>query len=227
MFTPITNHIADAKKRLLEWYKGVPGIEKIIESLLVGFQDLETAATDLNEDRDINNAVGILLDRLGTIVGLAREPGLGDEDYRTLLKSKISQNISQGEPERLIDVYKTLTQAVLVYLTEHFPAGFGLGSEVDPGTQEEADRLFRLIEGIAPAAVRFEDIVVFDGSEPFSFDGAISGLGYGSTTDLSLGGKYATLYTPYIEFAFDGGDSDAAGFGTVLDPLVGGCYVGL
>ncbi len=227
MFTPITSHIDEAKRRLIEQYKGKAELAKLIESLLVGFQEAEQANTDLNEDRSIDAALGVLLDQLGTIVGLTREPGLDDESYRVLLKSKISQNISQGEPERLIDVFKVLTQATLVYLTEHYPAAFGIGSEVDPVTQAEADKLFRLIEGVAPAGVRFEDIVVFDASEPFAFDGTLPGLGFGSTTDLSLGGLLATLYTPYREFAFAGGDSSGDGFGSVLDPLVGGNFLGL
>lgn len=227
MIQEITNHIQDAKRRLAEQYKGKPNIAALIESLLVGFQGLETTAKDLNEDRSIDTAQGELLDLLGTIVGLERAPGQSDTDYRVQLKSKISQNISQGEPERLIDVYKTLVMASFVYLSEHYPGGFGLGSSYDPVTNDQVNRLFRLIEGIAPAGVRMESITVFDETEPFAFDGAISGLGFGTETDPGLGGLFATLYTPYREFAFAGDDSAGDGFGTIHDPLLGGNFLGL
>lgn len=227
MFQQILDHIILAKKRLISQYKQKPRLEGLVEALVQDIQNLENTAVQLNTERGLDTAVGEQLDGIGQIVGLERETGQSDDDYRTLIKAKIGINLSQGEPERMIQIYKVLTGADLVLLQELFPGAVAISSEVDPGSQEEVDRLIRIMESMAPAGVRVDFLGIFDADEAFAFDGDLPGLGFGSTTDPLLGGKFATLVVRDGEFAFDGDDLQAEGFGTILDPLVGGQFQGL
>lgn len=226
--TPITTHVQLAIDRLIQQYKGKPLIEGMVEAFTLPKQDLENVFQDLQFDRALANATGVLLDRLGVIIGIERGDGQSDDDYRISLQTKVVENISNGEPERLITVYKVLVGADLVFINESFPGGVGLMSEVDLTDQDFINLLYRRIDAIAAAGVRIEYLGSFDADEPFSMDGLLPGDGFGSTTDPLAGGKFATLYLDKNEeFAFDGNSQNAGGFGSTLDPLVGGVFVGL
>ena len=94
MIAQITDHIDAAKRRLLQQYKDSPRLASLIE-ILFGqqVQDLEGAAYEFYERLDIDNAEGVQLDRIGSIVGLTRI-GWEDDLYRILLKAKIGKNVS-------------------------------------------------------------------------------------------------------------------------------------
>jgi hypothetical protein len=225
MITEILTHIADAKKRLIQQYKGKPRIESLVEAFVQDFQNLETVGKDLNENRSIDTATGNTLDRLGDIVGLDRESGQSDDDYRILLKSKIGQNVSQGEPERIIDIARVLTGANLVLLDERYPAGLAVGVDVPVPTQDEINMLIEILDKASAAGVRFEGISFFDPTEAFAFAGSLPGLGFSSTATPLLGGKLATIKEALYPFAFDGDNPNYLGFGSTGDVLVGGAFI--
>jgi hypothetical protein len=52
-------------------------------------------------------------------------------------------------------------------------------------------------------------------------------LGFGTTADNSIGGKFGQCYTIKNKFSFDGNSANDGGFGTIADPLVGGVMEGL
>lgn len=224
MITEILTHVADAKRRLIQQYKGKPIIATLITAFVQEFQNLETVGKDLNEDRSVDTATGTNLDRLGAIVGQPRESGQSDADYRIRIKSKISQNISQGEPERLIEVFKTLKAPTLTILEEHFPAAVAIESDATFADQDEANLIIDILERTAAAAVRVDEVVVFDPTEAFAFAGALSGFGFGTTADPLVGGKLATLWNYKLPFAFAGDNPQNDGFGSIHDPLVGGVF---
>jgi len=226
--TPISNHVQQAVDRLIQQYKEKPDLESLLSAFVIPVQDVEDVFQDLMFDRALDNAVGDLLDRLGVIIGIAREPGQSDADYRISLQTKIVENISQGEPERLITVYRVLVGATLVHLSENYPGGVGLMSEIDLTDQDFINLLFRRIDNIAAAGVRIEYLGSFDDAEPFAMAGLLAGKGFGSDSDPLAGGKFATIYiNKNFEFSMDGTLPGGGGFGSVIDPLVGGCFVGL
>lgn len=226
--TPIVDHVAQAVARLIEQYKKKPDLEGMVGAFTAPFQALEDTFQDLETDRSLETSVGVQLDRLGTIVGIARATNETDDEYRISIKTKIVENISQGEPERLITVYRLLVGASLVYLSELYPGGIGLMSDVDLADQDFINLLFKRIDRIAAAGVRIDYLGSFDPDEPFAMAGTLPGEGFGTDTDPLIGGKFATLYLDMSEeFAFAGNSLNAGGFGTILDPLVGGVFQGV
>lgn len=225
MITEILTHVEDAKARLIEQYKRKPKLAALVEAFNQEWQVLESVGKDLNEKRSVDLATGAVLDRVGAIVGQTRGPGQSDDDYRILIKSKISQNVSQGEPERLIEIFQTLKAVTLVILEERFPAAVAIESDATFVDQDEVNLLIEIIERTAAAAVRVEDLILFDSTEAFAFAGSLPGLGFSSDTNPSLGGKLATLWNYKLPFAFAGDNPSNRGFGSVKDPLVGGVFL--
>lgn len=222
---PITTHVQEAIKRLLQQYKEKPRIEFVVSSLTEEVQNIENMLFDLLNNRSINTAIGIQLDRLGTILGIERE-GLSDEDYRARLKIKVVQNVSSGEPDRLISVYAFLINATQVQFQEHYPAGCALmGRGVIPSGQETL--LYTEIQRITPAGVRVDYIGTYDANESFAMTDSIDSTadGFGDLTDALAGGKFGGQSIPSdIKFAFDGDRPDYYGFGDLRDPYCGGMF---
>lgn len=223
MINEILTHVEDAKNRLLEQYKGKPALASLLGAIVQEWQEIETVCKDLNDDRSVDTALGAILDRVGAIVGQAREPGQSDEDYRILIKSKIGQNISQGEPERIIETFKVLKQASIVLLMEFFPGGVGVQGDVTFADQTEINKIYQILERVAAAGVRIESIDCFDSWDgSFAFEGVLPGLGFGEELDPLVGGVWAE-HKPYlIDFAFEGDNPNYLGFGDTGDVLVGG-----
>lgn len=193
--TQITTHVQDAKNRLFEQFKGVASIEGVIDAFISEVQVLEDTFNDLCNDRAIESAIGLQLDLLGDIVGQARN-GDDDETYRLRIKIRIIQNLSEGEPERVIQVYKFLLNASTVFYGELHPASvFLIGAGSIPLGQEALVK--ENIERILPATVTLAYFGRVDSERPFKYAGIQPiGRGYGSIYDPTVGGKYATLYQP-------------------------------
>ncbi len=224
----ITDHEDAAVRRLLEQYKDKPLIEGLIRCLVADVQEEEQAGCDLNDFRlDIENTSGTNLDRLGEIVGAERR-GLNDADYRIRIQVKIVQNVSEGEPERLIQVLGLLTEDKLVHLQELTLASVGMGAvdgTIDPG---DVDFIHEQLELVAAAGIRVDFLTCFDETEPFAFAGLLPGAGFSSLAAPGVGGKLGFLHRQTLpEFAFDGSEPDPGGFGTLADPYVGGFLQGL
>jgi len=224
-FDEIADHVDQAKARLIQQYKERPRVEGTIEAFTQGAQDLETTAKDLNEKRGLDTSTGAQLDGVGLIVGEERRPGESDTDYRVRIKARIGINLSQGQPERMIETFQILTGAPIVLLQELMSGAVALSSEISFATQEEVDDIIRIMESVAPAGVRVDYIGIFSTlADSFAFAGNLAGEGFSSTATPAQGGKFATLVLRNGEFAFDGSDVAAEGFGTIGDPLVGGQF---
>ena len=228
--TPITTHIADAKARLVEQYKSKVRLAGIVDAESRQFQDMEDVINDMFLSQFVDNAVGRQLDEFGTIVDLARQ-GFDDTFYRILLRFKIGQNISRGEPERIISTMLLITQAGLVIYQNlgNGSIGLAIDTTIDPTL---LNFIFTNMQRVVMAGVRINFIVTFDPDDSFSFDGiGPVGLGFSSLAAPTTGGKFAFLNVDSTnKFAFDsiaGIESTDIGFGTLLDPLAGGSMVGL
>lgn len=226
MIVRIETHVIDAIARLIQQYKDAENLQDIIAALVQQLQLLEDAAYPFRNRLDPNEIEGELLDRFGTIV-VQERLGLNDDFYRLLLLAKIGINVSNGEPERVISTFKILTQAQFVHYLNL------TGGEIELATDGELDDafinfVFEQMQKTVAAGVRIDEFIFHDADEPFAFAGpnvSAPCAGFGTVSDASIGGEFATLrrFTP--TFAFDGDDSSSAGFGSLEDPIVGGGFV--
>lgn len=232
MSTPsfVSNHVQQAIDRLLEQYKDKPNIDGLLTALVEQIQDLESALQDTYDYTDVQTAIGATLDLVGEIVGQARL-GFDDDFYRSILLAKVGENVSQGDRERVVQIAKLLTGASLVYLQEYYPGGFGISVDV-PVAANLINFFYDKLDKVDPVAVRLEAIISFDADEAFAFAGGPgNALGFGSTTDILLGGKFAYLnIRTKPEFAFAAASASAddyEGLGTLQDNQIGGIFQGL
>lgn len=225
MIQHITTHRADALKRLLQQYKGKPRLESLIDSTNIQVQEIEDALFGLRIRLDIDSVGGIPLDMIGEIVGIERG-GFDDATYRSILKSKIGQNVSNGTPEDVITTFVAITGTEFVLYQDLFPGGIGLYStvQIDPAL---IDLIYSLVEKTDPAGVRIDFIAYHQINNGFAMDGDMTGGGFDDGTG-TVGGEFGTAYERTVEFAFSSGNDELdrqdifQGFGTFDDPLVGG-----
>lgn len=225
MFNPIPNHVQQALARLVTQYKNSTNLQNLLSALIGPIQGIESALTDMNSLRYMAEAQGVQLDVIGIIVGLTRSGGQSDSSYRLALQGQIKINISQGQPEQIIQAYKLFTGSPFVILDEYHNASFILESDFTPSSQAEADQLILTIKQAAPVGVRIDELICFDPTEAFAYAGSMPGKGYDDGTGL-VGGKYPAAFQ-YIGpgFAYAGNDPTGMGYGSDRDPLAGGAYL--
>lgn len=218
----IDNHKEAAIERLISQYKQAENLKSILNCFNEQTQDLEDATYDLFLGRWVDVAQGTVLDDFGTIVGQDRL-GFDDDFYRILIYVKMGANISQGETERVIDVYKIITRATIAQLQEAFPAGVTLLSNgtINPIT---AQFIYQQLQQVVGAGIRIDRIGEFS-DRPFGFAGAPTALGFGTLADSSIGGEFAYFYDTSPRFGFeDPNRTDILGFGTLEDHIYGGKF---
>ncbi len=223
----ITDHVERALQRTLTQYKEQPRQDGFIEALIDEIQEIEDAQIGLIAGRALDTALGAQLDGLGDIVGQERG-SFDDAFYRILIFVKIGQNTSQGGAEKVINIFKLLTEADVVHYINLNSASIMLGTDVDIPL-DQVDFIYRNMELVAAAGVRIDHIVCFDPDEPFAFSGpntAIPGAGFSDITGTT-GGKFAILHRRGAPFSFDGNSVDGGGFGSLIDPITGGKFVGI
>jgi len=223
----ITNHVERALNRVLTQYREKERQNAFIQAFAEEMQNIEDVLIGLIDGRALDTAVGEQLDGLGEIVGQDRGV-FGDDFYRILIFVKIGQNTSQGGPEKIINIFKLLTEADLVHYINLNTGSIMLGTDVDI-SEDNIDFIYRNMELVAAGGVRIDHIVCFDPDEPFAFSGPNTtspGEGFSDITG-STGGKFAVLKRRGIAFSFDGNDVDGGGFGSLKDPIVGGKFVGI
>lgn len=227
MITQILDHITRAKDRLREQYKENPEVNYILDGIGAGIQQEEDMFNDMMVSRTLDGSFGKQLDLLGTIVGLARVPGQDDETYRALIKAKIGQNVSEGEPESVLSFWKTLTNATKIGIRDGTFGEIALSANLD-FTQTQVNKFMKDLRAVVAAGVRVDGIESFDDTEAFTFQGALAGLGFGSDTNPAAGGKFATVSRQNdVKFTFAGTSVNSGGFGSVYDPIIGGVWAGI
>lgn len=191
--TYIPNHVQLALNRLMAQYRDKPRIAAVITSFVQQLQDLEDATFPLDSGRSIFTAVGVQLDLLGTIVDLPRN-GLDDDAYRLFLLGRIAENTSDATIDRVIQVYGLLLNSDIVNEQELYPGAVGLMG-ASPGVDPVLVPIIRsLVQLTLAAGVRLDFLGIFDETDAFAFAGGGGvALGFGDVTDLSVGGKFATL----------------------------------
>lgn len=154
--------------------------ELLVRSYADEVQALDAAATDLLALTSLDNAIGVQLDGIGQIVGLARA-GLSDSQYRLLLRAQIRINTSGGTIEQLNEIARlasgTTATTPVFTLTESFPADFIIefSTTLAPGVGSIiAEAVYQgKAAGVHGQTSYWEQVPVFafDGAVGASFDG--------------------------------------------------------
>lgn len=188
--TYISDHIAQAKARLIEQYKEKPKIEGLLEAIVKPLQDLEDLFLALGTERWIDSAIGAQLDVVGKIVGAQREVGQNDDDYRLVIKAQIIMNLNQGTPEEIIAAAKFFIGSIFIWYLEVYPAAVDIfSSTVIP--ESNRAKIRAQLKKFLPAGVSLDSFGQFDETNPFIFSG---GSGFGDVDDSNVGGLLADLY---------------------------------
>jgi len=223
----IDNHVEQGLDRRLEQWKDKPNLEGKIVAHNTGLQELEDVFFDLlNKRLDLSQTEGEQLDQVGTIVGQERL-NFDDDFYRILLQARIGINVSNGEPERIIDTLKLLTSANFVHYMNLNNAEIAVGSDgiINPLTVEF---LINNLQRVVMGGVRVNYLCIYDGEDSFSMDGPnpkTIGKGFGDLSDpVNIGGKFGECYNIKNKFSFAGNNTSDDGFGDINDPLVGGVF---
>lgn len=219
----ISTHQADALARLLDQYKGKPLLAGLLNAFTAQIQNLENTLFTVLNGRDIFHATGAQLDAVGGVVGLPRQPAWGDTLYQALLVAQVGVNTSQGTPEQIISIFKTMSQATHVDYQETYPCGIWLmaNAAIDPTL---VSTLWQFLNEVLPAGVRIDGFGHFDPANAFTLAGGSTGGGLDDGT-AAIGGALAALYQPAVPvFALDGdtNNPNVSGLGDSTDPVVGG-----
>lgn len=191
----IPDHVERAKSLLIEQFKRPVLINKMVEAIVEGIQELEYVFNDLYIYRSVPKAQGTQLDGLGDLVGISRN-GLSDDDYREAIYFQIFLNISKGEPETVIRALKFATKAEYVRYFQLPNATISLFTD----GETTPFNLLQYIQRIVPAGVKVDSIntsrgsvvplVFVDAGQPDpDFGGGLNELGY-TPGGIELGGQF-------------------------------------
>ena len=176
MTEQITTHAADAKERLLFQYQGKTNIEALLDSLGgQQVQDLEDALFGIGSRLDIDSSEGVQLDNIGTIVGQPRN-GQDDMTYQLFLKAKSGVNVSEGDVERVLSVWKIITGGTVVQVIDQYPAAIELFSDVPVPGELEVEA-FALMQNVVGAGVSITSSIISP-DNAFGFEDSVDTLGF-------------------------------------------------
>lgn len=173
LMVQITNQFERALSLLVSQFReqkpdgSLTNLQRLIKVLVTPLQQLEDVKWQLKTERWLSTSVGVQLDEIGEILGLPREIGESDEDYRERLQFQIFINISSGTPEEIMAVLKFLTDATHVNISNIIIADFQLETN---GTKfpDPPNLLNEAIFQVSPAGVDYAPIVATYG-EPITF----------------------------------------------------------
>jgi hypothetical protein len=196
----VTDHETRGLARLIQQFQGKPRIASLLRAPLAQVQDLEDALWSLLAGRALSTAVGVQLDGLGQIVGEGRV-GLGDDDYRALIRARIVANRSDGQGDTLLRLARLVLGTTVTLRLREYPPASVLVVAGDPSgviTDSRAEIVRRLLAFAAAGGVR----VFFGWTDALPVaaflltDAAIvpdSATGLDDATDLGTGGALATV----------------------------------
>lgn len=202
----ITDHSDQAILRLSSFEVEGPNWNKLIRALTGSVQNLETALTQLLDERAISTGVGVQLDGIGTILDVTRITGQSDSDYAAALIGKAAAlSAASGTAEQLIQTYLLLLAANTIVSMDLQPATFemtAVGTE-DDGNPTDAVVVAAMREAKAAGVQLILQICI----EPCFL--------WGAEADADANGDIPANTTGF------GDDADADGNGDIL-PGVGG-----
>lgn len=152
-------------------------ILSLIRALASGANDLEENLFDLQVNRTLDNSIGPDLDQWGLLVGEIRG-GLPDRAYRNFIKARVLALTSEGNADRLIEIFDIITDAEEVKYIPCYPAGFALVAYIAEPLEENIRRRIRRTMALAkPGGV--EMVLIEATIEPFTLDDETRGFDTG------------------------------------------------
>lgn len=202
--THITTHAADAVARLLSQYRDKAKLAALVSRLATRAQALEDAVWAMLAQLVLATAADAWLDRLGGIVGEAREGRL-DVVFRAAIQARILANQSSGRVEDVIEVFQAWVawwaSNPPIHVTQLAPAALSVETSPtgDAISANEADLLplFRIFAATRAAGVgmtvRYQLSADVDGMFTFA-DGtpeASTDQGFSDNDPNGTGGHWA------------------------------------
>jgi hypothetical protein len=151
-----------ARVRLAGRINQKPLVEAVATSLPKQLTIVEATLDQLKNERSIDTAIGVQLDRVGEIVGEPRN-GRDDETYRQYIKFRVFVNVSKGRPHDVSYATRFITQGDDIQYQEFFPAQVVMFSDGYAANQDTPS----LLQDVSPAAVFDIPLVVSFGETPF------------------------------------------------------------
>lgn len=156
----VTDHVLRAQSRVLRQYTTLTGrFVPLVSAFAARVQEVEDALYAMVAMLDYTTATGVWLDRLGGIVGEARN-GYVDSVFRTFISARIAVNRSLGRVDDVLDVAARLITATdyasqVFVLQQHYPAAMALTLSGGPVSSVSViDRALRLLGRARAAGVR-------------------------------------------------------------------------
>lgn len=126
------DHEGAGLSKLLEQYQRAERLRALLAPWLRQIQALEDAAWELLRKRFDHTGEGVLLDRLGKIIGARPRAGLSDPEYLIVLQAQIVANRASGRPNDVMGVLRlTLASGFVYSYRDEYPAAFSLDLQDD------------------------------------------------------------------------------------------------
>jgi hypothetical protein len=177
---------------------------KIFEIFAAELDELHTALIDIERFRDIDDASGYTLDRIGKNVEQYRGTA-EDNVFRILIKAKIKRNLSDGSIDTIIDILGFILNipAEEVSVTELWEEGEPAAIKVDVSTEAvnstglTLSQFGQLVDLIVAGGVKAS--VFFEGT--FQFSSNLSNSEMDTDAGFSdefqvIGGYFGAIYDP-------------------------------
>lgn len=136
-------------EKILYRFQSSKNITDLMFSLLQEVSVLEDTFTQLYNERNLQDAVGVQLDQIGKLIGEDRQ-GRDDEEYRKYLYIRTFVNNSNGTISDLEQVILKTEDASFIQIFSHYPASIYIYIKT-PTIPD--DSLKDLIEEMLPAGV--------------------------------------------------------------------------
>lgn len=122
----ISDHVAQAKARLLEQYKRTVTVNGLVAAAVNRVQEVEDGLWAVLTQRSIDAAVGEQLDKLGVLVGEPRNEK-DDTTYRLWLRARLLINRGSGAGPELLAIFDLIKPVgATLQLVFEGPAAFAL-----------------------------------------------------------------------------------------------------
>jgi hypothetical protein len=115
--TKITDYVQRTQDDLLGQFWDSPVIKALAEVLAIEYQRFEDVAYDMLTKRLLDNAVGVILDRIGKIARVNRL-GRTDDEFRAIIQVAIAARDSDGGAEQIIWIASQLVGESVRYIQE-------------------------------------------------------------------------------------------------------------
>lgn len=151
-----------ASRRITSVFEDKPRVREVIVAMPRQLTIFEQVADQVRDERSVDLAIGVQLDKVGEIVGEPRQ-GRDDETYRQAIKFRIFVNVSKGRPSDVITATKILTQGDDIQYLESYPATVYMFTDGYLANEDIPSQ----IQEVAPAAISDIPVVASFGETPF------------------------------------------------------------